>query len=342
MIFTEQISRKPDYYSWSTQFIDAMWTSHWTPNEFNFQSDIQDFKTELTDEERRMVQNALSAIGQIEIAVKKFWSRLGDNLPHPSLVDLGLVMAGVEVIHNRAYEKLLDSLQLHDVFEQNLKLDIIRGRVTYLRKYLDKNYADNRKQYVYSLILFTLFVENVSLFSQFYIVLWMNRFRNVLKDTTQQVQYTKNEETIHAQVGVKLVQVIHEEHPELFDAELIGRVQHEAREAFTAEAKIIDWMLGGYTGESLSAAILKEYVKNRINGSLNQIGFDNAFAIDEVLLAQTQWMEEDVLGNTMTDFFHKKPTDYAKSHTTFNDHDLFDLDEIPLNSLAEQGLAHVS
>ena len=28
----------------------------------------------------------LSAIGQIEVAVKKFWAKLGDNLPHPSLV----------------------------------------------------------------------------------------------------------------------------------------------------------------------------------------------------------------------------------------------------------------
>lgn len=323
MIFDEQIARKPDRYPWCQQYLDAMWQGHWTPNEFNFTSDIQQFKTELTAQEQTIVTNALSAIGQIEIAVKKFWSRLGDNLPHPSLTDLGLVMAGVEVIHNKAYEKLLDVLQLNDVFEENMKLDIIRGRVGYLRKYLDKNYVDNRKQYVYSLVLFTLFVENVSLFSQFYIILWFNRYRNVLKDTAQQVQYTKNEELIHAQVGVKLVQTIRAEHPELFDEELIARIEGEAYEAFIAEAKIVDWMVGDYTVEHLSAPLLKEYIKNRINESLVQIGCKAILPVDTVLLADAMWMEEETLGNAMSDFFHKRPVDYAKGHTSFDADTLF-------------------
>lgn len=323
MIFDEQVARKPDRYPWAQQYIDSMWTSHWTPNEFTFQSDVHDFKTELTEEERQMVTRTLSAIGQIEIAVKRFWSRLGDNLPHPSLVDLGLVMAGVEVIHNQAYEKLLSVLQLHDAFEANLKLDIIKGRVAYLRKYLSRAYENDRKQYVYALILFTLFVENVSLFSQFYVILWLRRNRNVLKDTAQQVDYTKNEETLHAQAGVKLVQTIRQEHPELFDAELATRVASEAREAFKAEAKIVDWMVGGYQGDGLNADLLKEYVKSRINESLVQIGFEPVFALDQVLLEGAYWMDEKVLGNSATDFFHMRPVEYTKSFGVFSEEALF-------------------
>lgn len=323
MIFDEQISRKPDYYSWVTEYIDAMWAGHWTPNEFTFSSDLQNYLVDLTDQEREIVRNTLSAIGQIEIAVKKFWSRLGDNLPHPSLVDLGLVMAHIEVIHNRAYEKLLDTLQLEDVFAENLKLDIIKGRVTYLRKYLDKDYKDQKKQYVYSLILFTLFVENVSLFSQFYIILWFNRFRNVLKDTAQQVDYTKREETIHAQVGIKLIQTIRSEYPELFDQELSDRIAHEAREAFSAESKIVDWMLGSYHDDNISRPILKEYVKGRINDSLVAIGFDPIFEIDEILLSKTAWMDEEILGNTTVDFFQKRPTEYTKGGIGFSMEEIF-------------------
>ena len=106
-----------------------------------------------------------SAIGQIEVAVKTFWAKLGENLPHPSLADLGYVMANVEVIHNNAYERLLQILGLEEVFEENLKLEWIQGRVNYLRKYTHKFYKNSQKQYLYALILFTLFVENVSLFS---------------------------------------------------------------------------------------------------------------------------------------------------------------------------------
>jgi ribonucleoside-diphosphate reductase beta chain len=323
MIFDEQISRKPDNYPWTQGFIDAMWQGHWTPNEFNFQSDIQDFKTDLTEQERTIITRALSAIGQIEIAVKRFWSRLGDNLPQPSLVDLGLVMAGVEVIHNKAYEKLLDTLQMQDVFEENLKLDIIKGRVQYLRKYLSRAYENDRKQYVYALILFTLFVENVSLFSQFYIILWFRRNRNVLKDTAQQVDYTKNEETLHAQAGIKIVQTIREEHPELFDADLEARIQSESISAFEAESKIIDWMIGMYESDGLNANVLKEYVKHRINDSLIQIGFAAPFTLDNALLAQTDWMDEKVLGNSATDFFHQRPVEYSKGHASFDEDSLF-------------------
>src|SRR5690606_18710622 len=119
----------------------------------------------------------------IEIAVKTFWSKLGDNLPHPELSDLGHVMAFSAVTHNKSYQKLLDVLGLQDVFEKILKEPVISGRVSYLRKYNKRIYEDDKKQYVYALILFTLFVENVSLFSQFLIINHFNRFHNVLKDT---------------------------------------------------------------------------------------------------------------------------------------------------------------
>jgi len=323
MIFDEQISRKPDHYPWTEEFITAMHNGFWTDKEFNFQSDIQDFKTELTDQEREIVTRCLSAIGQIEVAVKSFWAKLGENLPHPSLTDLGYVMANVEVIHNNAYERLLRVLEMEHLFEENMKLDIIQGRVNYLRKYLKKHYKDARKQYVYSLILFTLYVENVSLFSQFYVINWFNRYRNVLKDTAQQVAYTSKEELIHALVGIKLVNTIREEHPELFDEELTERIRHECEEAYKAEAKIIDWAVNGYKAEGLNAGLLKEFIKNRLNESLVQIGIKPILEVDKVALEKTVWFDEDVLGNTATDFFFKRPVEYSKKAQSFSASDIF-------------------
>jgi len=207
-IFDEQISRKPNLYPWTEQYMEAIHNGFWTDKEFNFKSDIQNFKVTLTEQEKEIIVRTLSAIGQIEVAVKTFWAKLGENLPHPSLADLGYVMANTEVIHNNAYERLLTVLGLEDVFEKNLKLDWIQGRVKYLKKYTHKFYKDSKKQYLYALILFTLFVENVSLFSQFYVVNWFARFKNVLKDTDQQVKYTRNEENIHALVGAKIINTI--------------------------------------------------------------------------------------------------------------------------------------
>ena len=322
-IFTEQVSRKPNRYPWTEQFIEAMHNGFWTDKEFSFKSDIQQFKVELSDQEREIIVRTLSAIGQIEVAVKTFWAKLGENLPHPSLSDLGYVMANVEVIHNNAYERLISILGLEDIFEENLKLEWIQGRVNYLRKYTHKFYKNSKKQYLYALILFTLFVENVSLFSQFYIINWFNRYRNVLKDTGQQVKYTRNEENIHALAGIKIINTIRSEHPELFDEELEQRIATEAKAAFVAESNIVDWMVNGFNEKGLNAEILKEFIKNRINDSLEKIGFDSAFDVDTSLLEDTMWFEEELMGNNATDFFHSRPVEYSKNSQTFDADDLF-------------------
>ena len=323
MLFDEQIARKPNLYPWTQTFIDKMWAGFWTPNEFSFKSDYAQFKKEMSEEEKRIVVKTLSAIGQVEIAVKRYWSQLGDRFPHPSMSDLGYVMANSEVIHNQAYEKLLDKLNLGKAFEENLQEPTLQGRVNYLRKYLSKVYDDDKKQQIYALILFTLFVENVSLFSQFYVILHFNTYKNLLKDTAQQVQYTKNEEMLHANIGIKIINTLREEYPDLFDEDLITRITQEVDAAFIAESKIIDWMVGDYSHENLSAPVLKEFIKKRINDSLLQIGVDYRLPVDKELAQKTIWFDEVLLGNAMTDFFHGKPIEYAKSNKVYDEADLF-------------------
>jgi ribonucleoside-diphosphate reductase beta chain len=323
MIFNEQITRKPDNYPWTQNFIEAMHNGFWTDREFNFQSDIQDFKVTLTAQEKEIIIRALSTIGQLEISVKKFWAKLGDNLPHPSINDMGYVMANTEVIHGDAYERLLEVLGIDDSFDEILKLDIIQGRVGYLRKHLHKFHDNNKKQFIYSLILFTLFVENIALFSQFYTISWFGRYKNLLKDTNKQVEYTSREENLHAMIGIKIINTIKEEHPELFDEELKKKIMHEAKDAIKYECQIIEWIVNGYEHEKLNSNLLKEFIKNRMNESLKQIGYDKAFEVDESVISETRWFEEQILGNNMTDFFHSRPVEYAKCSQSFDAEDLF-------------------
>ena len=322
MLFQEQISRKPDIYPWTKDFIEAIWAGFWTPEEFNFTSDYSQFKSDMSPQERQILVRTLSAIGQIEVAVKTFWSNLGDNLPHPSLRDLGYAMGNSEVIHNMAYEKLLDVLQLNDIFEENLKDPVVAGRVDYLRKYLKKVYADDRKQYIYSIILFTLFVENVSLFSQFYIILHMNKNKAILKDTAQQVKYTRNEEMLHAQVGIKLINTLREEYPELFDGELEARIAHECEESIRCESEVIRWIMGDYVVAGLDSEILIEFIKKRMVDSMDQIGFKTNLSYDGNLIKETKWFDEGLYGTNMVDFFNGRPVDYARGQGVSAD-DLF-------------------
>ena len=211
-----------------------------------------------------------------------------------------------------AYEKLLDVLGITDVFEKNLENPIIAGRVQYLRKYLKKVYKDDRKQYIYAITLFTLFVENVSLFSQFYIILHMNKNKAILKDTAQQVKYTRNEEMLHAQCGIKLINTMREEYPELFDEELEARITEEIQAAIAYESNVIRWIMDGYEQKGLSSEILIEFIKKRMVESLEAIGFDHGVSYDNNLVKETTWFDEGLYGTNMVDFFQGRPVDYAR------------------------------
>lgn len=317
MLFDKNAIRRPDKYADKVQpYIKAMRDGFWTAEKFKFDSDRADYFTKLTDQERTMVTRVLAAIAQIEIEVKTFWAHLGDNLRHPSVFDLGVTMANIEVIHNDAYEKLLSVLGLERVFIENMHVPALSNRVRYLNKHNAKVYGDDRKQYIYSLVLFTLFVENVSLFSQFYIILNLNRFKSVLKDTAQQVKYTRNEEMLHAYAGIMLINTLREEYPDLFDEDLEAKIIEECREAYEAESRLIEWMLDGYEGEKLNGDLLRSFVADRLNQSLTAIGYTPQFEVNQEALRETFWMTEGMYAPARVDFFNSEPVAYSQADTS--------------------------
>jgi ribonucleoside-diphosphate reductase beta chain len=145
----------------------------------------------------------------------------------------------------------------------------------------------------------------------------------MLKDTNKQVEYTSREENLHAMIGIKIINTIRQEYPELFDHDLKNKILFESQEAVKYECEIIDWIVNGYKNDHLNSNLLKEFIKNRINDSLHQIGYDSIFEVDKDVLSNTIWFDEQVLGNNMTDFFHSRPVEYAKKALVFDAEALF-------------------
>lgn len=330
-IFDRQVARKPDFYPQAKEFMKAIQDSHWTHRLFTFTSDVQDFFVSFDDTRRSIITRSLSAISQVELPVKSFWAYSGQNLPHPSIIDMGYTFAANEVIHSEAYSQLLERLGLYEKFEEILKEPIISGRINYLTRYVQKFSDDERKQFLYSIILFTIFIENLSLFSQFYIINWFGKFENVLKDTVSQVTYTAREEEIHFRGGVYLINQIIKEFPELFDDELKNRVFEECDLTVKYESNIVEWILDGFKSEgldegelcSLSKDSLVEFIKDRLNKALVLIGLPPRYEVNKDLLSQTEWFKRMTLGGLQNDFFNSKPTEYAKSNQSFSEDELF-------------------
>ena len=161
-IFERRISLKPYEYPQLYDYVPAIRHSYWIHTEFNFTSDIQDFKTRLNDVERGAIKNTMLAISQIEVAVKNFWGDLHQRMPKPEIGAVGSTFAESEVRHADAYSHLLEILGLNKEFKALKKKPVIMKRVQYLESALRNSKSDDNEEYAEAVLLFSLFIEHVS------------------------------------------------------------------------------------------------------------------------------------------------------------------------------------
>ena len=322
-IFKKRVNLKPYEYPNLVEYVDAIRHSYWVHTEFNFTSDIQDFKVVLNDKEKTAVQRAMLAISQIEIAVKNFWGDIYKRMPKPEIGGVGATFAESEVRHADAYSNLIQVLGLNSEFENLLEEPAIRRRIKYLEKSISASKAVDNRDYFESVILFSMFVENVSLFSQFLVIMSFNKHKNVLKGMSNAVEATSKEENIHAEFGFDLVNTIKAENPDWWTDELVEDIVDATLDAYDAESEIVEWMFEKGDLEFLTKEQTLEFIKDRFNRSLKAIGIDGVFNVNESLLESTEWFDDEILTTKHTDFFVKRSINYSKKQKSITSDDLF-------------------
>jgi ribonucleoside-diphosphate reductase beta chain len=320
-IFRKRTNLKPYEYSELFEYVDAIRHSYWIHTEFNYTSDIQDIKVRMTEEEGNIIKNAMLAIAQIEVAVKTFWGRIYERFPKPEIQSVGTTFAESEVRHTDAYSSLIELLGLNEEFKKLIEVPAIKKRIAYLEK-VNKQAVENQ-DYFHNIILFSVFVENVSLFSQFLIMMSFNKHKNMLKGISNAVEATSKEEDIHARFGFELVNIIKKENPDWWNSETIDMVITKVNEAWEAESAIVDWIYGDADLDFLPKETVKEFIKDRFNQSMNSIGLENIFEVDKEVLKEVAWFVEETLSTKNIDFFVKRSTAYAKKVKSFTEDDLF-------------------
>ena len=320
-IFRKRTNLKPYEYPEVLEFTDAIRHSYWIHTEFNYSSDVQDYKVNMTPAEANIIKNAMLAIAQIEVSVKTFWSKIYERFPKPEFQGVGVTFAESEVRHADAYSSLIELLGLNDEFKKLLDIPAIKKRINYLER-INKTPIENQ-DYFNNIILFSMFVENVSLFSQFLIMMSFNKHKNMLKGISNAVEATSKEEDIHARFGFEIVNIIKDENPTWWTQDVQDDILKSCLDAYEAESDIIDWIYGGADLEFLPKYVVKEFVKDRFNQSLKAIGLDPVFDIDKDALKTTSWFVEETLSTKNIDFFVKRSTAYAKKVKSFTEDDLF-------------------
>ena len=196
-------------------------------------------------------------------------------------------------------------------------------RVRYLETALKNSRSEDDREYAESILLFSLFIEHVSLFSQFLIIMAFNKHKNMLKGISNVVEATSKEEQIHGDFGIDLIKILKEENPEWFTDEYHESIQEMCKQAFEAEKEVVDWIFENGELDFLPKAVVNEFLKNRFNNSLESIGIEKIFDIDQKLVLETEWFDDEIIGTKHGDFFVKRSINYSKRAQSITSDDLF-------------------
>ena len=322
-IFKPRVNILPYEYPQLLAYKDAIRHSYWIDTEFNFTTDIDDFKTKVSDEEREAIKRTMLAIAQIEVSVKTFWADLYKRMPITEIGDVGMTFAESEVRHKDAYARLLRILGLEEEFKTVVEIPAIEKRIKYLKKYLDGSRSRDDKMYTKSVLLFSLFIEHVSLFSQFLIMMSFNKDRNIFKGISNVVEATSKEEDIHGNFGSEIINIIKEENPDWFDEEFNQLIYSACQKAYTAECGILDWIFEQGELDFLPKETIKNFIMKRFNNSLERIGMEPMFEVDPLEVEKTLWFDVEITSTKEGDFFYKKQIDYNKKSKSITADDLF-------------------
>lgn len=322
-IFKHRKNLKPYEYPFLQEFVDAIRHSYWIHTEFNFTSDIQDFKVNITEEEREIIKRTMLAIAQIEVSVKTFWWDIYKHIPKPEIGSVWFTFAESEVRHQDAYSHLLEILWLNDEFKKLENVECISWRINYLEKVLEnknKQWVD----YAQTVLLFSLFIEHVSLFSQFYIMMAFNKHKNLFKWISNVVEATSKEEQIHWMFWIDIINIIKAENPSWFTKELEEEIKKLCLEAFGVEMDILNWIFEKWTTDIIDKKEVEHFLMNRFNNSLWSIWIKNKlFCIDQFLVEKTEWFDEEIFITKHIDFFNKRSINYNKWAQSVTSDDLF-------------------
>jgi len=95
------------------------------------------------------------------------------------------------------------------------------------------------------------------------------------------------------------------------------------KEAFDAEQDVVDWIFENGELDFLPKKVINEFLKNRFNNSLESIGIEKVFEIDQNLVSETEWFDDEIIGTKHGDFFVKRSINYSKRSQSITNDDLF-------------------
>lgn len=301
---------RPFDYQQAFDFFQTQTQSFWIPSEVSMESDIHDWKNNLSEAEKDVIINTLRLFTQAEIAVQdNFWNVIPKKFKKPEIAQMSASFANMEAIHQWGYAYLNDSLGLpEEEFSKFVQEPTMKAKIDYFCK----------KHSNLPLFLATLiFIEGVSLFSSFAILINFSRFGK-LKGIKQIIEFSARDESLHSLASTWLFNQYVAENDGILTKELVKEINDMVATVVSLEDDYIDRVFAlcpnGIQG--LTKEELKKFVRHRANSKLMDIKFGKKYKTikDEDNL---EWFNVMIGGESHSDFFSTRVTHYTQGKINF-------------------------
>lgn len=306
-LLTPRAFYKPFEYPQYFEYFTKQNQAHWMPTEVPMEKDIIDFRRNLTPAERSLITNILRFFTQSDVEVNNNYNtRLIPAFPKPEIKMMLSAFAAMESIHVWAYSYLNDSLGLPDKeYSAFMDYESMREKYKYIRAFDVHSPAD----LAMNLAVFGGFIEGVSLFSSFAILMNFQRLGKMC-GVGQIVTWSIRDESLHSMAICQLFREFVGENRGIWTKEFRQTLLSACRDMVALEDAFVETCFAGGPVPGLDGDQVKQYIRYTADRKLSELGLDPIFGVS---VNPLKWLDILVNGKEHTNFFENRATDYSKA-----------------------------
>lgn len=288
----------------------------WTVEEVDFQTDLADLMQRLSPAEVHLIQRLVAFFATGDSIVS---NNLVLNLyKHINSPEARLYLSRQlyeEAVHVQFYLTLLDNYvpdpdERAGAFAAVENIPSISKKADFCMKWMDSiqqlNHLENRghrRQFLLNLICFAACIEGLFFFAAFAYVYFL-RSKGLLHGLASGTNWVFRDESCHLEFAFEVVNVVRNQEPDLWDAQLEQDIVQMLREAVDAETQFAEDLLsGGVAG--LSVRDMRQYLGFVADARLQRLGIAPAFhAKNPFSFMDLQDVQE------LTNFFERRVSAY--------------------------------
>jgi len=312
-LLDERTFYKPFQYPWAFEAYKMAQRMHWMPEEVTLQDDVKDYKENLTEDDKILLDNLFLFFTQADVDVAGgYANHYLPTFKQPEVRMMLSAFASMEAVHMEAYALLVDTLGKSEEF---LNIQAMTDKHEYLTNFNMDTPFDIAK----TIAVYSGFTEGVQLFGSFAILLNYPR-HNLMKGMGQIVTWSIRDESLHVESMSQLFRTFCKENPEIWTDRLKYEIYCAAERVVELEDRFIDVCFENAKIPDLTSEDVKEYIRYIGGRRLLGLGLKNIF---HAKVNPLPWIDIQVNAVEHTNFFENRATEYAKSSTKGNWQDIF-------------------